>query len=129
MTTDTGPIYGVPLIDTLPLSEGGMLQQMPSRRDLVWCQDAMAYRVAAGYEVLLAHYHRVCEERDSLERTVITQEAVRRAAEKEADRHADHVKQLLLACKVGLSSLRHGGIVGRSPETDVMEDAIRNVEQ
>ena len=66
---------------------------------------------------------------DSLERTVITQAAVRRAAEKETDKHAENVKQLLLACKVGLSSLRHVGIVGRSPETDVMEEAIRKVEQ
>ena len=66
---------------------------------------------------------------DSLERTVITQAAVRRAAENEAEKNADHVKQLLLACKVGLSSLRHGGIIGRSPETDVMEDAINKVEK
>ena len=66
MTTETGPIYGVPLIDTLPLCEGGMRQQMPSRHDLAWCQDVNAYRVAAGYEVLLAHYHRVCEERNRL---------------------------------------------------------------
>ncbi len=32
---------------------------------------------------------------------------------------------LLLACKVALSSLRHSGIAGRSPETDMLEAAIR----
>lgn len=71
MTTETGPIYGIPLIDSLPLGNDGMLQQMPSRHDLAWCQDVNAYRVAAGYEVLLAHYHRVCEERDRLKSLVI----------------------------------------------------------
>ena len=67
MTNETGPIYGTPLIDTLPLGEGGMLQQMPSRADLRMCRGRNE-RVAAGYEVLLAHYHRVCEERDALKR-------------------------------------------------------------
>lgn len=32
---------------------------------------------------------------------------------------------LLLACKVALSSLRHSGIIGRSPETDTLEAAIQ----
>lgn len=31
---------------------------------------------------------------------------------------------LLIACKVALTSLRHSGIVGSSPETDVIEAAI-----
>lgn len=31
---------------------------------------------------------------------------------------------LLIACKVALSSLRHSGIVGKSPETDIIEAAI-----
>lgn len=31
-----GPVYGTPLIDTLPAGSGGMLQQMPSRDDLHW---------------------------------------------------------------------------------------------
>lgn len=35
---------------------------------------------------------------------------------------------MLLACKVALSSLRHSGIVGRSPETDVLEAAIQQAE-
>jgi len=54
--TQTGPIYGVPLIDTLPLGlNGGMLQQMPSRADLSDVRQ-VCERVAAGYEVLLSHY-------------------------------------------------------------------------
>ena len=68
MTQETGPIYGIPLIDKLPLGEGGMLQQMPSRDALECCLDSDLDSVAAGYEVLLAHYHRVCEERDALKR-------------------------------------------------------------
>jgi len=66
MTTETGPIYGVPLIDKLPYGDAGWVQLMPSRSDLKWCQDSMSSRVAAGYEVLLAHYQKVCEERDRL---------------------------------------------------------------
>lgn len=68
MTQETGPIYGVPLIDRLPIGGDGWMQQMPSWRELSWCRDSPQHRVAAGYEVLLAHYHRVCEERDSLKR-------------------------------------------------------------
>ena len=49
---ETGPIYGVTLIDTLPLP-GGMSQQMASRRDLdLIVQDNE--RVVAAYEVALA---------------------------------------------------------------------------
>lgn len=70
MTTETGPIYGVPLIDTLPVGNSGWLRQMPSRRDLALCQDLNAHRVAGGYEVLLSHYHKVCEERDVLKQMV-----------------------------------------------------------
>ena len=71
MTTETGPIWNVPLIDTLPLGDGGMLQAMPSYWHLVWCREASHERVAAGYEVLLAHYHKVCEERDRLKSLVV----------------------------------------------------------
>lgn len=52
---ETGPIYGVKLIDTLPLGTGGMSQQMPSRNDLEDVRQ-MSQRTAAGYEVLLSHY-------------------------------------------------------------------------
>ncbi len=62
---ENGPIYNVTLIDVLPIGEGGWQQQMPSRKDLILCGHSHK-RVAAGYEVLLAHYHRVCAERDRL---------------------------------------------------------------
>lgn len=64
---ETGPIYGVPLIETLPLgTNGGMLQRMPSRADL---QDIrqMCERACAGYEVLLSHYRAKCERVAQLE--------------------------------------------------------------
>ena len=54
---ETGPIYNVPLIDTLPLGSGGVLQQMPSRDDLQSCSKRFM-RVAAAYEVLLNHYRK-----------------------------------------------------------------------
>lgn len=58
--SEKGPIYGVDLITTLPMQPGrpnGMLQAMPSAADLyAICQNHA--RVVAGYEVLLAHWHR-----------------------------------------------------------------------
>lgn len=57
-----GPVYGVELIDTLPLGSGGMLQQMPDRDDLKNARRVDGgERVAAGYEVLLAHYRSAME--------------------------------------------------------------------
>ena len=55
--TETGPVYNVDLIDSLPLDGGGMRQAMPSRSDLTEASKRFM-RVAAGYEVLLAHYQR-----------------------------------------------------------------------
>lgn len=54
-TNEFGPVYGVALIDTLPLGKGGMLQQMPSRSDLDKVK-RISTRTVAGYEVLLDHY-------------------------------------------------------------------------
>jgi len=53
---EVGPVYGVPLIKTMPLGSGTMQQQMPTRQDL---QDVRqrSERVVAGYEVLLSHYY------------------------------------------------------------------------
>lgn len=53
-----GPVYGVELIDTLPLGKGGFFQEMPSEADLrdVMKRSRCGERVAAGYEVLLNHY-------------------------------------------------------------------------
>ena len=64
MTQETGPLYCIPLIEFLPMGDT-MRQAMPSRDDLEDCILKDCDRVAAGYEVLLAHYHQVCEERDS----------------------------------------------------------------
>ncbi len=51
-----GPIYGVELIDALPL--GGMMKQaMPSRADLDAVRE-ISERTVAGYEVLLSHWRR-----------------------------------------------------------------------
>lgn len=60
-TGEFGPVYGVALIDTLPLGEtGGMCQAMPSRADLEQVAKRNA-RVAAGYEILLGHYKTLLE--------------------------------------------------------------------
>lgn len=61
--TERGPIYGVELIETLPLGGGVMLQQMPTRGDLQWVR-THGDRVAAGYEVLLSHWRQAIKERD-----------------------------------------------------------------
>lgn len=49
-----GPVYGVPLLDTLPLC-GGMLQQMPSVAELADVRQTHE-RVVAAYEVLTNAY-------------------------------------------------------------------------
>lgn len=64
-TDETGPIYGVPLIDTLPLGNGSMLQQMPDRFELDVTRK-MSERTVAGYEVLLGHYLNQCDEVERL---------------------------------------------------------------
>lgn len=55
-----GPIYSVPLIDSLPLNPdnpSGMLQQMPSAADLDGILNyRQGGRVCAGYEMLLHHW-------------------------------------------------------------------------
>ena len=57
---EVGPIYGVPLIESLPLGVyGGMSQAMPSRADLSDVRQVNE-RVVAGYEVLLGHYRQKC---------------------------------------------------------------------
>jgi len=57
---ETGPLFGVPLIATLPLrANGRMVQVMPSRADLCDVRQ-VCERVAAGYEVLLSHYRVKC---------------------------------------------------------------------
>lgn len=79
-SNELGPVYGVPLIDTLPFGSGGMKQQMPSRDDLEFVRKRNA-RVAAGYEVLLAHY------REAIEVVKLARDGLRALA---TDAHFDH---------------------------------------
>jgi hypothetical protein len=58
--SEVGPVYNVPLIDTLPLNGGVMRQAMPSRSDLLRAIRS-DMRLAAGYEVLLAKHHDMVE--------------------------------------------------------------------
>ena len=53
--SEKGPIYGVELIDVLPLGSGSMKQAMPSRMDLNRALK-VNQRTVAGYEVLLASW-------------------------------------------------------------------------
>ena len=59
--TEKGPIYGVELIEKLPVGESRMMQQMPSQVDLERANDRNHVRLVAGYEVLLDHWRNVCE--------------------------------------------------------------------
>jgi len=57
--SETGPMFGVDLIDVLPLGAHGLKQEMPSRQDLIAVAESNvlgADRVAAAYEVLLQHF-------------------------------------------------------------------------
>jgi len=68
-TGERGPIYGVELIDSLPLGTGGFSQAMPSREDL---ENSRKHgdRIAAGYEVLLRHYTDAVEEIERLQKRI-----------------------------------------------------------
>lgn len=63
---ETGPVYGVQLIETLPLGTGAMLQRMASRQDLedVRC---LSERTVAAYEVLMSHYQKTLVQVELLE--------------------------------------------------------------
>lgn len=66
---ELGPIYNVPLLDSLPLNYGSddMLQQLPSRADLMGVIPyRQGQRVVAGYEVLLNHWRDQKAERDAI---------------------------------------------------------------
>lgn len=65
LTGEHGPIYDVPLIDSLPVGSSGRRQAMPSRRDLTWVRRG-SERTAAGYEVLLDHYRVAVSELEQL---------------------------------------------------------------
>lgn len=61
ISEQSGPVYGVRLLETLPLGKGGMLQAMPSKSDLKQVQRINA-RTVAGFEVLTEHYREQCNE-------------------------------------------------------------------
>lgn len=70
---EVGPIYGVPLLSSLPLDGSTMKQALPSRQDLDDVRRTKINgndRVVAGYEVLLEHYRRACEEVERLRAVV-----------------------------------------------------------
>ena len=59
-----GPIYGVPLLDSLPLGDTTMLQALPSEDDLQQILDldmGCSHRVVAGFEVLTAAYQKLLD--------------------------------------------------------------------
>lgn len=58
--SEKGPIYGVELIDVLPVGSGSMRQAMPSRMDLNRVLKVNE-RTVAGYEVLLASWRELLE--------------------------------------------------------------------
>ena len=68
-SNDVGPIYGVRLIEELPLGKGGIIQEMPSSDDLKKVQ-RISERTVAGFEVLTEHYRSKCNMVSSL-RSVI----------------------------------------------------------
>lgn len=65
---DSGPVYGVSLIASLPIIGGSMRQAMPSRSDLEQVRE-VSERTAAGYEVLLAHWREQGEQMEKLEQS------------------------------------------------------------
>lgn len=59
-----GPVYGVELLDSLPLG-GGYRKALPDAADLERVR-GISERTVVGYEVLLEHYRMVKAERDIL---------------------------------------------------------------
>lgn len=72
-TGERGPIYGVKLINSLPLGKGGLTQAMPSEADLLAVYKNCE-RTAAGYEVLLRHYTKAVKEIARLNQVVKEQQ-------------------------------------------------------
>jgi len=87
LENDSGPVYGVSLIASLPIIGGSMRQAMPSRSDLEQVRK-VSERTAAGYEVLLAHYREQCEKMEKLEQSWQDGHAAQEA------RHRDELEQL-----------------------------------
>ena len=68
--SENGPIYGVELIESLPIPGIGMSQAMPGRDELARVSHNGFERTAAAYEVLLAHWRARGEEIERLEAIV-----------------------------------------------------------
>ncbi len=70
-----GPLYGVRLLMSLPLSNppGSMRQALPGRSELIKCGRDFP-RVAAGYEVVMAHYHEVVQNTTNIIEKLVTGE-------------------------------------------------------
>jgi len=65
--SESGPLYGVELIESLPMpGTGGMSQAMPQRDELSRASFNGFERTAAAYEVLLAHWRERGEEIERL---------------------------------------------------------------
>ena len=69
MKPEVGPIYGVPLLDSLQLDGSSMRQALPSAADLRKVRQ-ISERTAAGYEVVLEHYKRLQATVDKLPETL-----------------------------------------------------------
>jgi len=77
--SEHGPIYGVELLDSLPL-DGGMLQALPSQLDLeavLKTGRLCGSRIVGGYEVLLEHYRRLQSQLATYQRDHEAMEIVR----------------------------------------------------
>ena len=102
--TETGPIYGTPLIKTLPLGSSGMLQACPSRADLEQVAEVNT-RTAAAYEVLLGHWQRLQKEHRELQKQVSHREMceheLRRVFDPQGTMTINEIGQLLA------SKMRH----------------------
>ena len=64
-----GPIYGVRLLDSLPLS-GGMRQALPGVADLLTAKNRGYTRLVAGYETLLSRHYALRAENRQLQAVV-----------------------------------------------------------
>jgi hypothetical protein len=76
VSNERGPIYWVPLIETLPLGTGIMRQQMASLADLNYIRQ-YSERMVAAYEVALAHLADREEEVKLLKGTIAALESMR----------------------------------------------------
>lgn len=94
-----GPIYSVPLIDSLPLNPDnptGMLQQMPSAADLEGIRNyRQGARVCAGYEVLLHHWRQQRSQIIAKNRAIDEFRALNNELYRDLTEAKDEIEQLL----------------------------------